>query len=234
MKPIRILLVDDDPAIRKFGKACLEASNYQVLLAVDGDEAIRTVEKELPDLVILDIMMPKKDGFEVCRTIRDWSMVPIIMLTARDSEDDKVKCFEFGADDYLTKPFLIRELLSRIKAVLRRCQQSENTLSQPRFRCGELEIDLNRKRIILNGQDLIFTTTEYHIIAYLTANAGRVITYGQIVEKIWGDESLYGDSHILQVNIARIRHKLGDNSSDPKYIKTMGNIGYMMVQSEHN
>jgi DNA-binding response OmpR family regulator len=232
MKPTRILIVDVDPAIRKFGKASLEASDYQVLLAVDGDEAIKTVEKELPDLIILDIMMPKKDGFEVCRTVRGWSAVPIIMLTARDSEEDKVKCFEYGADDYLTKPFLIRELLSRVKAVLRRSQPSENSSSLPVVRCGDLEIDLNRKRVILDGKDIKLTTTEYYIIAYLAANVGRVITFNQMLEKIWGDESIYNDYHLVQVNVARIRQKLGDNSRDPKYISTMSGIGYMLLKTK--
>jgi DNA-binding response OmpR family regulator len=232
MKATRILIVDDDPAIRKFGKASLEASGYQVMLAVDGDEAINIVEKELPDLILLDIMMPKKDGFEVCRTIREWSNVPIIMLTARGSEEDKVKGFEYGADDYLTKPFLIRELILRIKAVLRRSQQSESSLNLPIVHRGDLEIDLSRKRVILRGKDVKLTTTEYYIISYLAANAGRIITFSQLLEKVWGDENYYDDSHLLSVNITRIRHKLGDDPFNPKYVKTMIGIGYMMMKDE--
>ncbi len=224
MKKLKILIVDDDPAIRKFVRANLEARDYEVFLAMDGEEGIKLTEQELPDLILLDIMMPKVDGFEVCRRVREWSQVPIIMLSAREGEADKVQCLDSGADDYLTKPFSLKELLSRIKAVLRR-PQIDNSSFQPVYCCGELEVDQTKNKVSLEGKDILLTRTEYKILSYLTANAGRVITPNQLLEKVWGEDYVE-DNHLLQAHMTRLRHKLKDDYKNPKYIRTKIGIGY--------
>ena len=225
MKTVRVLIVDDDPAIRKFIRANLEARSYQVFLAADGEEAIQVIETELPDLILLDIMMPKVNGLEVCRRIRTWSEIPIIILSAREGEMDKVKCLDCGADDYLTKPFSLRELLSRIKAVLRRSPDNAENVIQSRYCQGDLEVDLGKNRVILEGLDITLTKTEYKILSYLVVNAGRVITPNQILAKIWGEDYI-GDNHMVQVFIARLRKRLKDDSKEAKYIETRSGIGY--------
>jgi DNA-binding response OmpR family regulator len=226
----RILIVDDEPAIRKFVRANLEARDYETLLATDGSEACEIIERELPDLIILDIMMPKTDGFEVCRQVREWSQVPIIFLSARGGEMDKVKCLEMGADDYITKPFGVDELLARVKAVMRRVQASNDTDNVPVFNTNELTVDFAKHLVTLAGASVNLTATEYRMLSYLAMNAGRVITAGQMLEHVWGDE-YSGSDHLLQVNIGRLRQKLQDNAREPKYIQTKAGIGYMMTRS---
>jgi DNA-binding response OmpR family regulator len=227
MKKLRVLFVDDDPSIRKFVRANLEARDYEVRLAGDGEEALKIIEAELPDLILLDIMMPKLDGFEVCKQVREWSKIPIIMLTARETENDKVKCLDCGADDYLTKPFSLRELLSRIQAVFRRTMDKSEVLVKPKYVFGDLEVDLGRSRVYISGEEINLTRTEFKILSYLVANSGRVITPDQILGKVWGDDYL-GDNHIVQVSIARLRKSLADNGRAPRYIETRMGIGYLM------
>jgi DNA-binding response OmpR family regulator len=229
MKQTTILIVDDDPSIRKFVRANLEARDYLVLLAADGEEALRVIEKELPDLIILDIMMPKIDGFEVCRLIREWSKIPIIMLSAREGETDKVACLDCGADDYLTKPFSLRELLSRINAVLRRTRDSLKNSAESSFQCGELEVDFARHTASLKGEMVGLTAVEDKILHYLAMNAGRIVTSNQLLEEVWGEE-YFGDFRVLQVNICRLRGKLKDTAKNPRFIVTKPGIGYMMVK----
>jgi DNA-binding response OmpR family regulator len=231
MKQTTILVVDDDPAIRKFVRANLEARDFGVLLCADGDEAIRSIEKELPDLVILDIMMPKVDGFEVCRQIREWSKIPVIMLSACEGENDKVRCLDCGADDYLTKPFSLRELLSRIDAVLRRTRDNLTNSADSRFQIGELEVDFARHTVSLNGSLVGLTAVEDKILHYLTLNAGRIVTTNRLLEEVWGEE-YFEDFRVLQVNICRLRKKLKDNAKKPKYILTKPGIGYMVMKPD--
>ncbi len=225
MKNVRVLIVDDDPAIRKFIRANLEARKYEVILAADGEEGIKAIENELPDLVLLDVMMPKVDGIEVCRRIRTWSEIPIIILSAREGEMDKVKCLDCGADDYLTKPFSIRELLARIQAVLRRTHETEGNVIQSTYCRGDLTVDLAKNKVTLKGEEISLTKTEYKILTYLVTNAGRVITPDQLLAKIWGAEYI-GDNHMVQVFIARLRKRLQDTSKESKYIETRSGIGY--------
>jgi len=230
MRKPRILVADDEPAIRKFVRANLEARDYEILLASDGSEAINEIEKELPDLIILDLMMPKMDGFEVCRQVRDWSQIPIIILSARDGEMDKVKCLEMGADDYITKPFGVDELLARVKAVIRRMQSSKASSCLPAYYYNDLTVDFGKHLVILGSENINLTATEYRMLSYLAMNAGRVITASQLLDHVWGEEYL-GADHLLQVNIGRLRQKLGDNARDPKYIQTKAGIGYMMTKA---
>jgi DNA-binding response OmpR family regulator len=230
MKTPRILVIDDDPAIRKFIRANLVARSYEVFLAVDGEEGLRVLEKEMPDLILLDIMMPKIDGLEVCRRVREWSKIPIIILSARAGEMDKVKCLDYGADDYLTKPFSLRELLSRIKAVLRRTGDEEERTTFYRYCIGELVIDLNQNRVSLNQKDVNLTATEFKVLSYLAVNAGRMLTYDQILSKVWGDEYT-GENHLLQVSMARIRKKLNDDGKKSQYFENRIGIGYSMLKN---
>jgi len=227
MKETRILIVDDDSAIRKFIRANLEARDYKVMLAGDGEEAIKIVEAELPDLILLDVMMPKMDGFTVCRQLREWTETPIIMLTARDSETDKVKYLDAGADDYLTKPFSLKELLSRIKAILRRVN-SKGPPVNSKFQNGGLVVDFARNIVKLNNEIINLTAAEHKLLLYLASNAGRVVTSNQLLEKVWGEE-YSGDYRILQVNICRLRKKLKDNVKQSTFIQTKPGIGYTVL-----
>jgi DNA-binding response OmpR family regulator len=231
MKKPRILIVDDDPAIRKFIKANLEAREYEVLQATDGDEGLKAIETEMPDLILLDIMMPKVTGLEVCRRVREWTEIPIIILSAREGEMDKVKCLDCGADDYLTKPFSLRELLSRIKAVLRRSQDSNPTTGPSKYIKDDLEVDFARNTALLKGQMVDLTSIENKILVYLAVNAGRIITPNQLLEHVWGEEYV-GDYSVLQVNVCRLRSKLQDDAKNPRYIKTKPGIGYMMIGNQ--
>jgi DNA-binding response OmpR family regulator len=230
MKMPRILIVDDDPAIRKFIKANLEARDYEVLQAADGEEGLKLVEMEMPDLILLDIMMPKVNGFEVCLRLREWNEIPIIILSAREGEMDKVKCLDCGADDYLTKPFSLRELLSRIKAVLRRTQIIPAT-GRAKYVKDDLEVDFTSNTAVLRGQLLDLTAIENKILVYLAANAGQIITPNQLLEHIWGEEYV-GDYSVLQVNVCRLRGKLQDDAKHPRYIKTKPGIGYMILGNQ--
>jgi DNA-binding response OmpR family regulator len=230
MRKPRILIADDEVAIRKFVRANLEARDYETITVMDGSEAIATVEKELPDLVILDIMMPKLDGFQVCHQIREWSQIPIIMLSARSGEIDKVKCLEMGADDYITKPFGVDELMARVKAVMRRVKSTRETNSLPVYSYADLTVDFAKHLVTLKEENVNLTATEYKMLSYLAMNAGRVITAQQLLDHVWGEE-YSGADHLLQVNIGRLRQKLGDNARDPKYILTKAGIGYMLSKN---
>ncbi len=182
----RILIVDDDPVIIKLLRASLEARGCETLTAMDGDEALRTVESELPDLVILDIMMPKIDGFEVCRQLSEWSQIPIIMLSGRSDVKDKTKCLNLGADDYITKPFAVNELMARVKAVFRRTKTAGATPVQPSFTSGDLKVDFVGRRVTVAGKEVRLTPTEYSLLQEFVLNAGKVLTHAHLLNRIWG------------------------------------------------
>ncbi|MEJ2208493.1 MAG: response regulator transcription factor [Anaerolineae bacterium] len=186
-----ILVVDDEPHVLKLVKANLESSGYKVLTAADGAEAVTTVEQELPNLVILDLMLPKMDGYAVCRRIREFSTVPVIMLTARSAQVDLVHGFEVGADDYLTKPFSVTELLMRVQAVLRRSRWPEEILARQQFRAGPIEIDFAQHRVTTDDEPVKLTPTEYRMLSYLASNANRVVTHRELLRAVWGPE--YGE-----------------------------------------
>ncbi len=226
MKKACILVVDDDVSIRKFVRANLDARDYDVLLAANGTEAIKVIDDEPLDLIILDIMMPEVDGFEVCRHVREQSNVPIVMLSAKDGENDKLRCLELGADDYLTKPFSLKELLCKVKIILRRVRDAGNAPAQSRFSYRDLEIDYNNHIVYLKGQEVNLTGTEYQILTYLAQNAGRVIAPQFILEKIWGQENM-DKLRRLWVNISRLRSKLKSDDGGA-YIYTKPGIGYLM------
>jgi DNA-binding response OmpR family regulator len=219
-------VVDDDERTRHMLQSMLRLEGYCAITANDATEALEQFEHETPDLVILDIMMPEINGYDLCQRIRQFSQVPIIMLTAKDSEQDMIEGLDVGADDYVTKPFQSRELLARIRASLRRTKLWDERPSPP-FQLGDLTVDFDNHRVQRGEEEICPTATEYRLLSYLARNAGRVLTVDTILNVVWG-EGYYGDVHLLQSTMANLRNKLGDDARRPKYIMTRSGIGYMM------
>ncbi|MFL5588551.1 MAG: response regulator transcription factor [Ktedonobacteraceae bacterium] len=231
VKKTTIVAADDDPQLLRLVTRNLEFEDYEVLPASDGQQALEQVEAHSPDLVLLDVMMPRMDGFTVCERIREFSTVPIIIVTARGQDQDKVRGLDLGADDYLTKPFSVDELLARVRAVLRRAQFSANEhvhVLRTTFTIGHLAVDYAQHLVTMAGQEVPLTPIEYRILAYLAQNAGRVVTQDLLLEHVWGSEYL-GESHMLQVNINRLRHKIERDPTHPLYILTKVGIGYLLA-----
>ncbi len=230
LKKTTVLTADDDPHLLRLVMRNLELEGYEVLTASDGQHALEQMKTHAPDLVLLDVMMPKMDGFTVCQQVRAFSAVPIIMVTARGQEQDKVHGLNLGADDYLTKPFGVDELLARVRAVLRRARftTSDRASASPTSTIGEITIDYAQHLVTLAGQEVELTPTEYRILAYLAQNAGHVVTQDVLLEHVWGAEYM-GESHILQVNVNRLRHKLEPDPAHPRYILTKVGIGYLIA-----
>jgi DNA-binding response OmpR family regulator len=223
-----ILVVDDDIRMLRMMKRMLELEDFEVFTANCGEAALKAFEKDNPALVLLDIMMPDMDGYTVCRRIREFSQVPIIMVTARGDDKEKVEGLNIGADDYVTKPFSASELAARVRAVLRRISGQESR-QESIFRYKDMVIDFTSRRVLVNNQELKLTSTEYKMLSYISLNAGRVVTPDQLLNKVWGEEYV-GAAHLLQVNVARLRKKLGDNAKNPDYIQTRPGIGYIMTK----
>jgi two-component system KDP operon response regulator KdpE len=226
MKKTRILIVDDELSILRYLRANLEAEGYEVLMAMDGVQALKTLEAELPDLVVLDIMMPEMDGLEVCRSLREWSQLPVIMLSARDDESDKVKCLDLGADDYITKPFGKDEFIARVRAVMRRrAEAASSTPTIPSIKSGDLEINFSQRKVTVKGKEVELTSTEYALLQELALNAGKVLTYTQLLQKVWGQD--YADEReYLHVFVSRLRAKLEPDPKKPRYITNVSGVGY--------
>jgi len=221
----RILIVDDELSILKFLRSNLEDRGYVVISATNGEEALHLIERELPDLIILDVMMPKMDGFEVCRRLREWSQIPIIMLSARGDEKDKVKCLDLGADDYIVKPFGANELMARVSAVIRRTKKADISLSKPSIASGDLAINFAKRRVTRADLEVKLTPTEYALLQELAVNSGKVLTHTHLLNKVWGSE--YRDEReYLHVFVRRLRSKLEPDPNNPKYILTVSGIGY--------
>jgi DNA-binding response OmpR family regulator len=230
-KKTTILTADDDPQLLRLVTRNLQFEGYVVLAASDGQQALEQIEQNAPDLVLLDVMMPKMDGFSVCYRVREFSSVPIIMVTARGQDQDKVRGLDLGADDYLTKPFSVDELLARVRAVLRRSQftaQEHAQGLQATTTTGDLTVDFSQHLVTVSGKEIPFTPTEYRILAYLAENVGRVVTQDLLLEHVWGSEYL-GESHMLQVNINRLRRKIKDDPAEPHYILTKVGVGYSLA-----
>ena len=230
-KKTTILVADDDPQLLRLVTRNLQFEGYEVLPASDGQQALEQIEAQRPDLVLLDVMMPKMDGFSVCHRTREFSTVPIILVTARGQEQDKIRGLDLGADDYLTKPFSVDELLARVRAVLRRAQF--NAIDQAHAvrmstTIGDLTIDYAQHLVRMAGQEVALTPIEYLLLAYLAQNAGRVVTQDLLLEHVWGNEYV-GESHMLQVNINRLRRKLEADPAHPRYILTKVGIGYLLA-----
>jgi two-component system KDP operon response regulator KdpE len=228
-KKIRILVADDEPKIRMFIRANLEARGYEVDLAKDGIEAIELAERLLPDVIVLDVNMPRMDGIEACRRLREWADMPIIILSVRGDEKDKVRALDEGADDYVTKPFSVEELLARIRVALR--HSAGPAVAAPTFTAGDLEVDLSKRVVRWRGQMVKLTHTEYDLLAYLISNSGKVLTHGEILHNVWGPE--YGDEReYVRVFIGQLRRKIEDDPSNPRFIVTESRMGYRFVMPE--
>jgi DNA-binding response OmpR family regulator len=229
VKKTTILTADDDPQLLRLVMRNLQLEDYNVLVASDGKQALEQIETHQPDLVLLDVMMPKMDGFTVCQRVREFSAVPIIIVTARGQDQDKIRGLDLGADDYLTKPFSVEELLARVRAVLRRTQfmANEQAVAMRASTFGELSIDFTQHLVTMAGSEITLTPIEYRIISYLALNAGRVVTQDLLLEHVWGAEYV-GESHMLQVNVNRLRRKLEADPTHPRYILTKVGIGYLL------
>jgi len=221
----KILVVDDEEHIIELVELYLRKEGYRVVSAQDGDAAIEKFSVEKPDLLVLDIMLPGADGLDVLRQVRKTSRVPVIMLTARESEVDKVVGLELGADDYLTKPFSARELVARVKAVLRRAKPAEEEL-EPVLVRGSLTIDSSRRRVeVKGGGEVELTAKEFDLLYVMAANPGIVLTRDRLMEKVWGYEYM-GDTRTVDVYIRHLREKLTDDADNPRFIETVRGVGY--------
>jgi len=220
---LKVLVVDDEIAIQRFLRVALNGQGFIVSEANTGQDALKVLAMDRPDLIILDLGLPDMDGVEVTRRAREWSTVPIIILSVREQEVDKIAALDAGADDYLTKPFGMGELLARIRTVMRR-KVTES--SEPIFSVGSLIVDLANRVVTLNGQDIQLTPTEYDILRSLVFSAGKVLTNRQLLRQVWGEG--YDDLHILRVNISNLRHKIEPDPSRPTYIHTEPGVGYRL------
>ncbi|KGX84831.1 response regulator YycF [Pontibacillus litoralis] len=229
----KILVVDDEQPIADILKFNLEKEGYEVVCAYDGDEAVKLAHSEQPNLILLDIMLPNKDGMEVCREIRKQYSMPIIMLTAKDSEIDKVLGLELGADDYVTKPFNNRELIARVKANLRRHQQEPETKgkSNSDIRVGNLVIHPDAYTVTREGEHIELTHREFELLHYLAKNIGQVMTREHLLETVWGYD-YYGDVRTVDVTVRRLREKIEENPSTPMWIVTRRGVGYYFRNPE--
>jgi DNA-binding response OmpR family regulator len=224
----RILVVDDEERMVRFIRLNLEHDGFQVIEAYRGNEAIQRIRDAIPDLILLDVMLPDIDGFEVLKMIREISTVPVIMLTAKGEEDDRVRGLELGADDYVTKPFSPRELVSRVRAVLRRNETVSGGMHGLIEVDEHLKIDFERREVWLDGELIKLRPTEYRLLYHLVQNAGWVVTHDQLLAKVWGYE--YRDEpHYVRLYINYLRQKLEKNPADPKYILTERGVGYRFI-----
>ncbi|MCS6845542.1 MAG: response regulator transcription factor [Caldilineales bacterium] len=228
--PQRILIVDDEPRIRHFVRMNLQLEGFEVIEASNGLEALRKVRDDFPDLVVLDVEMPKLDGFETLAEIRRFSTVPVIMLTVRADEDDRIKGLDLGADDYVTKPFSARELVSRINAVLRRVQLSMPPEERAhRFQIDDrLTVDFDRREVLVNGEPVKLRPTEYKLLHYFVQNPGRILPHEQILSKVWGPEYV-DDNQLLRLYVTYLRQKIEPDPSNPRYIFNERGVGYRFV-----
>lgn len=220
----RILIIDDEAAIQRFLRAALDTGEFSLHQAENGHAALAAATAIRPDVILLDLGLPDMDGVEVIRRIREWSQVPIIVLSVREREDDKVEALDAGADDYLTKPFGVAELVARIRAALRRSMKQAD---EPVFRADGLEIDLAHRRVVVKGEAVQLTPTEYDLLRFLAAHAGKVLTHSQILRQIWGVSHL-DQPHVLRVNISNLRHKIEEDPSRPRYVLTEPGVGYRL------
>ena len=227
-RPRRVLVVDDEPRMIHFIRLNLEHDGYEVIEATSGTEALENLRDRMPDLILLDVMMPEMDGFETLQLLREISTVPVIMLTAKGEEEDRVRGLELGADDYITKPFSPREMVSRVRAVIRRTETPSSPSREPIEVDDRLKIDFDRREIFVEGELVKLRPTEFRLLFHLVQNAGWVVPHDQLLAKVWGYE--YRDeTHYLRLYVNYLRKKLEADPSDPKYILTERGIGYRFV-----
>ena len=230
----KVLLVEDERTIRSFMQAILTANGYDVLMAGTGAMANTMIASHCPDIIILDLGLPDMDGMTILRNVRKWSKVPILVVSARSHERDKVEALDAGADDYLTKPFGTEELLARVRTAIRHTRTSSGNseiAQQGTYTVGELTIDYNKHQVLIRGENAKLTLSEFRIVALLGKHAGRVLTYDYIIKELWGPRAS-GDNQILRVNMANIRRKIEKNPAEPEYLFTEVGVGYRMAESE--
>lgn len=229
----KILIVEDDKNICAFMSAVLDADGYDVITAATGTEAYSMITSHCPDLVLLDLGLPDIDGLSLIPAVREWTQMPIIVVSARTQENDKVEALDLGADDYIAKPFGTEELLARIRTALRHARRRGDGSGgmDTVYRCAELTVDFSRRRVQLAGEDVHLTQNEYRILDLLCRNAGRVLTYDFLLQELWGPAAK-GSNQILRVNMANIRRKLEANPAEPRYIFTETGVGYRMADGE--
>jgi len=220
-----ILVVDDEEAIAEAVRARLESEGYRVVVAYDGPQAIKLHAEHRPDLVVLDLMLPGMDGLEVCQVIQRNSWTPVLMLTARTEEADKVAGFAVGADDYLTKPFSLRELAARVKAILRRLERMKAERDTGPIERNGLAIDPNRRRVSVDDEEIGLTPLEFEILLALARDPGVVLSRDQLMDSVWGYRD-YAGGRVVDSHVARIRRKLGEDGNEPRFIRTVHGVGY--------
>ncbi len=218
----RILVVDDETPIRRYLRAALSAQGFAVYEAASGQEALNAVIADRPDIIILDLGLPDFDGIEVTRRLREWSQIPIIILSVREAEQDKIAALDAGADDYLTKPFSTGELMARMRVALRRMTSKPD---DPVLQVGNLEMDVSRRIVTVDENQILLTPTEYEILRLLLQNAGKVLTHRQLLRQVWGT-AYESEMHILRVNISNLRRKIEPDPSRPHYLLTEPGVGY--------
>ena len=229
---VQILLIEDEKNICNFITTALEPANYKVISAFNATEGLSLATSLCPDVVLLDLGLPDMDGLEVIRHIRSWSQLPIIVLSARTSEEEKVRALDLGADDYITKPFGTSELLARIRTALRHSSRTTSPIAASSiYHAKQMKIDFDRRLVTVNGKEVHLTQIEYKILTLLAKNSGKVITYDTIMASVWGPYS-DGNNRILRVNMANMRRKLENNPAAPEYIFTEVGIGYRMLEDE--
>ena len=226
-KNLRVLVVDDERPIRRFLNASL-SGQYTVLEAATGEDALALTVSGRPDAILLDLGLPDMDGIDLTRRLREWTQIPIIVITVRDHEEDKITALDAGADDYLTKPFGVGELLARLRVALRRASTPE---SEPIYQVGHLTVDLTRREVTVEGQVAYLTPTEYDILRVLIQNAGKVLTHQQLIHLVWGN-NYEADSHLLRVNISNLRRKIEADPSRPRFVMTEPGVGYRLKTVE--
>jgi two-component system KDP operon response regulator KdpE len=221
-----VLVIDDEPQIRRLLRVTLEANGYKIFDAATGNDGIVQAAQCRPDIILLDLGLPDLEGVEVLKRLREWSRVPVIILSVRDREDDKVAALDAGADDFVAKPFSSGELLARLRTTLRRSQPQSAEII---FRTGKIEVDLSARIVRKNGQEVKLTPTEYSLLRLLVTHAGKVLTHRQLLTEVWGPTAVE-QTHSLRVHIAHLRDKLEDNAAQPKFIITEPAVGYRMVR----
>lgn len=226
----KILLVDDEPRILRFLSTTLTLEEYEVQATADGESALQAFAENPPDVILLDLGLPDIDGFKILEIVRAESIVPVIILTARDEEKDKVRGLELGADDYLTKPFGTRELLARIQAVLRRSEWHPKPSEAPEFKLRDLTIDFRAHRVLVREEQVHLTPTEYDLLRVMCQNSGQVLTHNDLLENVWGEE-YRNDLAILRVNISRLRQKIEVDPKLPEYVLTVPGVGYTIAEA---